>query len=61
MSILIDGVFFLSDHGFNAINSTFHDTDGIRYFIVMLETGVEGLIGFGGKIGSDCRVILICV
>jgi hypothetical protein len=61
LSIFIDGVFFLPDHGLDAIDAAFHDPDGISYFAVVLETGVEGLVGLGGKIGPEGRIILVAV
>ncbi len=61
MAIFIDGIFLLPNHGLNAVDAAFHDPNRIGYFSVMLETGVEGLIGLGVKIGPDRRIILVAI
>jgi hypothetical protein len=61
LAIFIDRIFLLPDHGLNAVDTAFHDPDRIGYFSVMLETGVEGLIGFGAKIGPEGRIILVAI
>ena len=61
LAIFIDGIFLLPDHGLNAVDATFHDPNRIGYFSVILETGVEGLIGLGAKIGPDRRIILVSI
>ena len=59
--ILINRVFLLSDHSFYTIDSAFHNSDGIGDFIVVLEAGVEGLVGFDIEIWSESRVILVAI
>ncbi len=58
---LINGVFLLSNQGLNAINTTFHSSDGIGNFGVMLKGWWVRLKIFDGNIRSIGGLVLISV